>query len=398
MAKNNSLVTKSSQLVTIRQNELADGTISLYLDIHHNGKRTREYLKLYLHPGNTRVIKETNRVTLAQAEAIRAERQIQIQNGQYEAMQDFKPNTYFLPYYRKMCEARYSYESLGNWGNWRSALRYLEQYCDDSTTFADITPEWLEGFKEFLEYVEKDTKRAAAKKKGTMEFAGLSQNSKHSYFCKVKACINQAFDEHIIMVNPLHKVKGFKSGDPKREYLTWDEVVALANTPCRNAVLKRAFLFSCFSGLRKSDIIELTWGQIREFDGMTRIVFEQVKTGGMEYLDLPDQAVLYLGARRDPKDKIFAGFHYGNGLLAELRRWCLKAGITKDITFHCGRHTFAVLLLEFGADIYTVSKMLGHRQLSTTEVYAKVVDKKKREAVSKFPDFPTPPSDDFVNQ
>ena len=120
----------------------------------------------------------------------------------------------------------------------------------------------------------------------------------------------------------------------------------------------------------------------------TRIVFKQKKTGRQEYLDIPEQAVEYLGERRAPKEHVFEGFHYGNGLLAQLRRWCLAAGITKDITFHCARHTFAVLLLEFGADIFTVSKMLGHRNLSTTEIYAKVLDKKKQAAVALFPDFP----------
>lgn len=69
-----------------------------------------------------------------------------------------------------------------------------------------------------------------------------------------------------------------------------------------------------------------------------------------------------------------------------LREWCLKAGITKHITFHCGRHTFAVLQLSLGTEIYTVSKLLGHRELKTTQVYAQIMDAKKREAVNRIPE------------
>lgn len=69
-----------------------------------------------------------------------------------------------------------------------------------------------------------------------------------------------------------------------------------------------------------------------------------------------------------------------------MREWCLKAGITKHITFHCGRHTFAVLQLSLGTEIYTVSKLLGHRELKTTQVYAQIMDAKKREAVNRIPE------------
>lgn len=233
------------------------------------------------------------------------------------------------------------------------------------------------------------TYRVSHSAKKNNVFLGLSQNSKHSYFCKLKACINHAFEEHVIMVNPLANVKGIKPGEPVHVHLSWDEVLSLKNTECTDPVLKRAFLFSCLTGLRKSDIIALTWDNIKEMDGMTRIVFKQVKTGGQEYLDIPEAAIEFLGERKASKDHVFEGFNYGVTLLNTLRKWCLSAGIVKDVTFHCGRHTFAVLLLEFGADIYTVSKMLGHRNLSTTQVYADILDSKKREAVKKFPKLPS---------
>lgn len=68
-----------------------------------------------------------------------------------------------------------------------------------------------------------------------------------------------------------------------------------------------------------------------------------------------------------------------------MQRWCDDAGIRKHITFHCARHTFATMMIDLGTDLYTVSKLLGHRNLSTTQIYAKIVDKKKQEAVMRVP-------------
>ena len=121
-------------------------------------------------------------------------------------------------------------------------------------------------------------------------------------------------------------------------------------------------------------------------DGGTRIVFRQKKTKGLEYLDITGQAVRYMGQRGKADERVFAGLKYSAWHNLALREWCLKAGITKHITFHCGRHTFAVLQLSLGTEIYTVSKLLGHRELKTTQVYAQIMDEKKREAVNRIPE------------
>ena len=177
---------------------------------------------------------------------------------------------------------------------------------------------------------------------------------------------------------------GFKNEETPRQYLTMEEVKKLVATDCKYPQLKRAFLFGCFTGLRKSDIMKLTWGEVQTFDGYTRLVFKQKKTGGQEYLDIPKVADEYIGERGDAKsiDLVFPLFKYSSETSLELRRWAMQAGITKDFTFHCSRHTFAVLLLNSGADIYTVSKLLGHHELQTTQIYAHVLDKKKQDAVT----------------
>ena len=266
-----------------------------------------------------------------------------------------------------------------------NVLKHLEVYCDEATTFDDIDAEWIQGFKDYLNTAEKDAQKKTDPKVSYV-FVGLSQNSKVSYFNKLRACLNQAFEEHIIDKNPIRGVEGFKQEEVAREYLTLDEVKKMAATPCNYPILKATFLFSCLTGLRKSDIEKLTWGEVQKFGKYTRIVFKQKKTGGQEYLDISDQAAAYLGTRRNDVDRVFEGFTYGAWTSLELKRWALAAGISKNLTFHCARHTFAVMMLDLGADIYTVSKLLGHRELSTTQIYAKVLDKNKQAAVNLIPD------------
>ena len=181
-------------------------------------------------------------------------------------------------------------------------------------------------------------------------------------------------------------IEGFKAEEGKRMYLTIDEVRKLAQTPCRSEEVKCAFLFSCLTGLRRSDIAKLTWGEVHHQSGFTRIIFRQKKTGGQEYLDITEQAAALMGERGADDERVFKWFNSPGSTNDIIRVWVANAGINKDITFHCGRHTFATMMLDLGADIYTVSKLLGHADISTTQIYAKVLDKKKQAAVAAIPD------------
>jgi integrase len=149
-------------------------------------------------------------------------------------------------------------------------------------------------------------------------------------------------------------------------------------------MLKNAALFSAITGLRFSDIHKLVWNEVQysELDGYF-IQYRQKKTKGVEVLPISEQAFSLLGERKEPVEKVFDGLNYSAYLNRHLKQWVLKAGISKHITFHCFRHTYATLQLSQGTDIYTVSKMLGHRELKTTQIYAKIIDKTKREAADK---------------
>ncbi len=378
-------MSNSKEPIKLRKRKMPTGNTTLYLDIYLNGERSYEYLKLYLIPEKTKADKDKNRQTLQLAEAIRSKRIVELQNGEYGFNAAYKLDTNFLDYYRMMCEKRHGNpESRGNWGNWYSCLKHLERYCKPNMTFKDVTPAWIEGFKEYLDKTAhcRDKRKHITTDQDTKP---LSQNSKLSYFNKLRACINQAFEDRIMPHNPLRGIEGFKQGETERSYLTLEEVRAMAAAHCKYPALKNAFLFSCLTGLRKSDIEKMRWREVQQQGEFTRIVFKQKKTGGQEYLDINPQAVPYMGERRGADDHVFVGFRYSSYMITELRMWAVRAGITKDITFHSGRHTFAVLMLDLGVDIYTVQKLLGHKEITTTQIYAKILDKKKQEAVSMIP-------------
>jgi integrase len=228
----------------------------------------------------------------------------------------------------------------------------------------------------FKDYLDKKAKMKNQKP--------LSQNSKYSYFNKFKAGIKQAVKDGIIMNNPADGVEGFKQGEPEREFLTLEELKAVAKAECEIPVLKKAFLFSCLTGLRWSDVEKLKWSEIQHSNEMGYYIrFTQKKTHGVETLPISDQAIELIGERQGKDELVFKGLEYSAWYNLKLQQWVMRAGISKTITFHCARHTYATLQLTLGTDIYTVSKLLGHRELKTTQIYAKIIDEKKKEAANR---------------
>lgn len=214
----------------------------------------------------------------------------------------------------------------------------------------------------------------------------LSQNSAHSYFNKVKAALRQAYEEKYINENPATRIRGIKAGETKREFLTWEEVQNISKVPCDVKKLKEAFMFSILTGLRGSDIIKMTWSEVRGSNSEGWYIrFQQQKTKDFEVLPITQQARDLLGNANDREVRVFIGLKYSSYTNVALARWMMKAGIHRNITFHCARHTHATLLLTQGVDIYVVSKLLGHKNIKTTEIYAKVTNMKKNEAINKIP-------------
>lgn len=371
--------------IKLKKKKLATGRYSLYIEYYKgkvrdiDGKQTHkrefEYLKEYLHinPKNVSERKE-NEETLLRAEQVLSIRRAEYAQGKYGIKDRSKDKLLFLTYYDKIKEDRF--ESKGNYDNWDAAQNHIEDYCKKrKITFEDVDEDFVLGFKKYLN-----------KNSRTKSNTPLSQNSKYTYYNKFKAALRQAFEDGYTSRNFATTVKGFAQGETTREYLTHEELQGLAKAQCGYPILKSAFMFSCLTGLRWSDINKLTWSEVREEENETRLIFKQKKTSGQEYQFISGQARKLLGKRRQENDRVFKGLKYGAHFNNHILKWCMNAGITKHITFHSARHTHAVLLLENGADIYTVSKILGHKEIRTTQVYAKIVDKKKKEAAHLIPE------------
>ncbi len=370
--------------ITLKERKLSSGKISLSIEYYKgsettpDGKRRHirdnENLKMFLHsdPKNAGE-KKKNKETIALAEKILAIKQAEYYQGRFDIKNTVKGKRRFLEFFKEQAETKI--DSVKNYGNWTATLVHLERCISGNTIFDEVDEEFVHRVRK---YFDKD-----ARTKSNLQ---LALNSKYSYYNKFKAALRAAFNEGYLSINYASKTKSFEQAESQREYLTFQELQTLAKTHCKYEVLKSAFLFSCLTGLRWSDINLMTWSEVRDEDNdVSRVNFRQQKTDGVEYLYLSKQARGLLGNRLDPEDRVFKGLKYGAGFNNEIVRWCNRASISKHITFHSARHTNAVLLLENGADIYTVSKRLGHREIRTTAIYAKIVDQKMKEASNLIP-------------
>jgi integrase len=321
--------------------------------------------------------KKYNKETLQLAEQIRQKRENRINKPEiytgYEREQlkiKEQGGQNFVAYFKSLADKR----KASNHDNWVSAYNYLKIFTNGNLKFIDLNEKFCSEFKEYLLTTNGNKNSKSI----------LSQNSAVSYFNKLKATLKQAFKDGYFQTDLNSKVEPIKQAETQRNFLTIEELNSLVKTECRNPLLKRVALFSALTGLRFSDIQKLVWGEIEYIEGNGYFIqFKQQKTKGVEMMPISEQAYSLLGECKEATDKVFEGLTYSAYENKNLAKWIGLAGIEKDITFHCFRHTFATLQLSKGTDIYTVSKMLGHRELKTTQIYAKIIDKTKREAANK---------------
>jgi integrase len=282
-------------------------------------------------------------------------------------------NENFLKYFLLLARQR----SGTNNDNWHSAVKYFDGYCKGKCTMRDITERFCEGFKDFL-------LKVPSRKSDKVT---LSNNSAVSYFNKFKATLSQAYKDGYLSHDINSKIDCIKLVETSSVFLTMEELNKLAKASCNNEVLKRASLFTALTGMRHVDVKNLVWGNVfLDKDKGYYINYRQQKTKQIEdNTPISAQAFSLMGKRGEPDDKVFEGLVYSSSTSIDLARWLLNAGINKKITYHKFRHTYTVLQLSNGTDIYTVSKMLGHKSVSVTaRVYAKIVDETKRKASEAF--------------
>ncbi|MDR2095490.1 MAG: site-specific integrase [Treponema sp.] len=335
----------------------------IYLDIHVNGRRKWESLHL-----SVSTDKQQNREVMRLAEICRSKRESQMVSGEWGLLDPVGSKKTLYTYLNELGEGRSKQKD-----RIVKVKPYLEEYPGGTAIqIGQITERWFFGFQEYL-----------------LKNSGLSKSSANSYAAAVRMALRKAVQDGIIPRNPAVAVKSIFVPETDKVFLNSEEIQRLAHTPMGGelgADVRRAFLFGCFSGLRVSDLKSLIWGDIEH--NPLQIVKRQKKTGNKVFIPLHESAwqIVNDGAIHAYTELVFPRLGSIKSSVNDyLTRWAAKAGIDKHIGWHTARHTFAVLSLENGAEIYTVSKLLGHTNLKTTQVYAQATDKMKRDAVNALP-------------
>ncbi len=373
---------KIKEPVKIRFKKLANGNQSIYLDYYHEGKREYDFLKLYIIPERTPTDKDSNEYTLSLANSIKSQRIVALQNESHGFKTKTSKKVNLCLYIQRIAD-----EHLAKTGNRQSMYhsllslnRHIKAYSGENITFAQIDEDYIKGFISYL----KTAKNKATKKNPTT----IAKNTQHKLFSRLSYILSIAESEEIIPYNPANKVRNEdkpKATEGSREYLTIDEVKRLINTECKNEQLKAVFLFCSLTGLRYGNAKSIKWEDFRiDSKGDTELKFRISKSHKPMYLQVSKEALKWLPVRNDAKDEDLVYTLPRNDHANDiLRQWVKDAEIKKQVTFHCSRHTAATLNLSLGVPLEVVSKLLGHTKISTTQIYAKIVNKARREAVDK---------------
>lgn len=362
---------KAKEPVRLREQVLKDGRKSLYLDIYQSGKRSYKFLKLYLSPAKdpSSVIENAN--ILAQANAIKDE-MIYDMTNRIAGITD-KSRKARMRLVEWMEQYKADVERRGTSTSCITLVIERLNTFNPTITVEDTDKDFIRRFFEHLLSVKSN------RGDGT-----LNRSTAFTYLATLRAALNYAVRENVIGYNPFRGIKESiaRGKEHKREYLTVSEVQKLIETPCPSEPVKKAFLFSCFCGLRISDILGLQWKHLSKNGNDWQIEITQFKTGTSLYLPLNMSARKWLPERNDSadEDRIFARFNQGQ--THYIKEWAKDAGISKSISFHCARHTFATLCLTAGVDIYTTSQLLGHANIRHTQRYARIINAKKDAVVS----------------
>lgn len=357
--------------VTLRQRPISNGRITLYLDYYpairnpHTMKMTRrEFLGIYISANpKSQAIKDYNNEMLEKAEAIRCQRQMSLVNEEFGFLDHYKMKADALSYFKEY--------SMKKGDKYLFVYAHFDNYVNHKCSFGDLTVELCNGFRDYLTQVRQLRHKDKV----------MSRNSAAAYWRNFRAMLKKAYLEKYLKENLNDYLQAIDEDDVHKEFLTAEELKRLATTPCKIDVLRRASLFSCLTGLRFSDVQNLQWDNIvQASDGGYCMRIRTIKTGTDATLPISDEALDLCGYRG--QGKVFKGFTKAMTQYP-LKQWLLDAGIYKPFSFHCFRHTYATLQIAAGTDIYTVSKMLTHRNVTTTQIYADLVNAKKRETVGK---------------
>lgn len=359
--------------VTLRTRILKNGMLSYYLD-YYPGYRDRETMKvirheslgiyIYAHPKNTRERAFNNSMS-EKAEALRCRRYEAVINERYDFVDKEKMKGDFLAYYEKQLRKHDQ--------KWEFVYLHFRNYVHGKCTFAEIDVDLCNGFREYL------LRARQLKRPGRL----ISRNSASGYWSTFRGLLKTLYRNKYIRTNVNDFLEKIETVDVAKDFLSVDELYKLAETPCDIPVIKTASLFSCLTSLRISDILALQWEDIVDYPAGGKCVhIITVKTNTEDIIPISEEALELIAYAPGKTGRVFVGMR--RSLTQTLmKRWIRSAGITKNITFHSYRRTYATLQAAAGTDIRTIQSIMAHRDISTTQRYMKTVDTNKRDASNR---------------
>lgn len=358
--------------ILIRTRPLKNGNQSIYLEMHHEGKRSSECLHLYLVPEETDEDRKQNELTMLAAQHIRADRyQEAIKKGfSHDLLEREDSDMKLVDYIMKEKER---HEKMGQPPSGKfSHLTYWVNKIAPAIQLKDVNRIFAEKLRDALVNTVSE-KKGRPLKKATIE--GL--------FWQFGNIMQRATDEGRANYRQIHlpSLKGLGEPADVREALTFDELQKLINTPCSHQKTRTAFLFSCATGIRYSDMKNIRWKNIVMHDDRIQLEMLQSKTKKYVYVPLNKLALSLIPERNDsPADALVFMLPPDTNYLNEVMcRWVKAAGIDKHISYYCARHTFATLQYELGASLSTAQHNLGHCDINSTMSYTHILEGKKLE-------------------
>ena len=371
--KRKSLVEKSP--FKLRRRKLADGRMSLFLDHSVDGGHEYEFLQLYLLPETSSMVMRQNAKTLRKAEEILQARTEALLNAKAETKLADSDDI-LLSDWLQTSYNNHKMRGLRDCAGILTLKRILFTFRPD-VRLSEIDKQFC------LDMIDWFRNTYINKRTGTT----IGARTADTYCQRFRTALNEAVREGLMEKNPWNKletIEKIKKPESKREYLTIDEMRSMIATDCPNELVKRAYLFSCFTGLRISDVKNLKWDNVYIENEQTYVSVVMKKTTKPLYIPLSRQALKWMPEKggNSSDGYVFGNLvNYGN-VNENLKKWAEAAGIRKHISYHTSRHSFATMMLTLGADLYTVSKLLGHSSVKHTQIYAKIIDRKKDEAVN----------------
>ena len=369
--------------VTLREKPLKSDKVSLYLDYYppiilpDTGKKTRrEFLNLYIDNNpKTSEAKKQNKETLQMANGVRSKREVQIRNREFGFKDNVNISIDFLNFYKNIVTGYYNKGSKSQYNTWQSSYNHFEHFCSDKITTADLDSNFVKRYRNYLLNAEIN--------RNLMEVKNLSRNTASTYFKHFIYVLREGYKEGFIEKDLTKNAEYIKEEETQREYLTEEELKILWNTPIKKEVIKHMAMFSALSGLRFVDVRNLQWENIYQDKHQGYYIqLREQKTNSTKNHPINETAYSILNKQNTKDGFVFRNIEYTQ-ISKPLKDWLTASGIKKKISFHNFRHSYATLQLANGTDIYTVSKLLGHKNVTTTQIYTKVLDKNKIEAANR---------------